>query len=296
MKVPSRKGSDKNNHFRKAFMGENTIYKRRLFKRQALQIYETEDGQRSIVTAVLPQEAEKWKPKKLLAQMKGCLKCCPQTDRILMQPAVEKLLGASDTFLEYRDELTEELLIKFMFDEPKNVVLLPGDMETPGQQLAFFGRLLTPYLPKINHMTVLYSDRAGADVETRRIMEDDAWKTEDTDAELTYQTERILEAVDAFGEELYYEYGLVVRAESVWDYARHRREEDGRVLYLDGAFGGRMPAYSLKKGDLYLDIASSTILQTRIERLNIDIFYLSPRKYLDTIVKSGYDILTNSGR
>ena len=271
------------------------IYKRRRFKRKVLPIYETKSGQRNIVTVVLPQEAEKWKPKKLLAQMKDSLKRCPQTDRILMQPAVEKLLGASDTFLEYRDELTEELLARFMFDEPKNVVLLPGDMDTPGRQLTYFGRLLTPYLPKINHMTVLYADRAGTDIETKKDIEADAWKIEDMDTELTYQTERILEAVDAFGEELYYEYGLVVRAESVWEYAKHRREEDGRVLYLDGAFEGRMPAYSLQKGDLYLDIVSSTILQTRLERLNTDIFYLSPRKYLDTIVKSGYDILVNSG-
>lgn len=259
---------------------KSNIWRKLLPKRQSLPAFEMQDGGRNVIAVVLPEEAEKWKSGKLIARMRDSLKCYPQTDRILMQPAVEKLLGASDTFLECREELTEELLVRFMMEDLGNVVLLLGNVDFPERQLDFFGRLLTPYLPRINRMTVLYADgkEADGDVQT------------DEDTDRTYRTQRILEATEAFGEELYYEYGLVVQAESIWNYAKHRRKEDGRVLYLDGGSEGRMPAYSLKKGDLYLDMVSSTILKTRIERLNIDICYLSPRKYLDTIVKSGYDI------
>lgn len=266
--------------YEKPSVKKNNIWRRIFPKRQSFPAFEMKDGQRNIIAVVLPEEAEKWKPGKLLARMRDSLKCCPQTDRILMQPAVEKLLGASDTFMEFRDELTEELLARFMLEKPGNVVLLLGDVDFPKRQLDFFGRLLTPYLPRINRMTVLYADGKEADSDGQT----------DGDTGRTYQTEHILEATEAFGEELYYEYGLVVQAESIWNYAKRRRKEDGRVLYLDGGSEGRMPAYSLKKGDLYLDMVSSTILKTRIERLNLDIFYLSPRKYLDTIVKSGYDI------
>lgn len=259
---------------------KSNIWRKLLPKRQSLPAFEMQDGGRSVIAVVLPDEAEKWKPERLLARMRESLKCYPQTDRILMQPAVEKLLGASDTFLECREELTEELLVRLMLENPGNIVLLLGDVDFPERQLDFFGRLLTPYLPRINRMTVLYADGKEADGDGQT----------DEDTGRTYQIERILEATEVFGEGLYYEYGLVVQAESIWNYAKRRRKEDGRVLYLDGGSEGRMPAYSLKKGDLYLDMVSSTILGTRIERLNIDICYLSPRKYLDTIVKSGYDI------
>lgn len=266
--------------YEKPSVGKRDIWRKLLSKRQSLPAFEMQDGQRSVIAVVLPEEAEKWKSGKLLARMRDSLKRYPQTDRILMQPAVEKLLGASDTFLGCREELTEELFVRFMLENPGNVVLLLGDVDFPERQLDFFGRLLTPYLPRINRMAVLYADGKEADGDEQT----------DEDTDYTYRTQRILEATEAFGEELYYEYGLVVQAESIWNYAKHRRKEDGRVLYLDGGSEGRMPAYSLKKGDLYLDMVSSTILKTRIERLNIDICYLSPRKYLDTIVKSGYDI------
>lgn len=266
--------------FEKPPVRKSDIWRKLFPKRQSLPAFEMQDGQRSVIAVVLPEEAEKWKPEKLVARMRDSLKCYPQTDRILMQPAVEKLLGAPDTFLECREELTEELLAGLMLERPGNIVILLGDMDFPERQLDFFGRLLTPYLPRINRMTVLYTDgkEADGDVQT------------DEGADRTYQIERILEATEIFGGDLYYEYGLVVQAESIWNYAKRRRKEDGRVLYLDGGSAGRMPAYSLKKGDLYLDMVSSMILGTRIERLNIDICYLSPRKYLDTIVKSSYDI------
>ena len=266
--------------YEKPAVKKSNIWRRLFTKRQSLPAYELKDGKRTIIAVVLPEEAEKWKSGKLIARMRDSLKCYPQTDRILMQPAVEKLLGASDTFMELRDELTEELLAEFMLEKPGNIVLLLGDTDFPERQLDFFGRLLIPYLPRINRMTVLYAGGKEADSDGQT----------DEDISQTYQTQRITEATEAFGEELYYEYGLVVQTESIWNYAKHRRKEDGRVLYLDGGSEGRMPAYSLKKGDLYLDMVSSAILKTRIERLNIDICYLSPRKYLDTIVKSGYDI------
>ena len=265
--------------YEKQSIKKSDIWRKLFPKRQSFPAFEMQDGGRSIIAVVLPEEAEKWKPEKLIARMRDSLKCHPQTDRILMQPAVEKLLGASDTFLECREELTEELLVRFMLENPGNVVLLLGDVDFPERQLDFFGKLLTPYLPRINRMTVLYADGKEADGDAQV-----------DGADRTYQIERILYATEVFGGELYYEYGLVVQAESIWNYAKRRRKEDGRVLYLDGGSEGRMPAYSLKKGDLYLDMVSSTILKTRIERLNIDICYLSPRKYLDTIVKSGYDI------
>ena len=58
---------------------------------------------------------------------------------------------------------------------------------------------------------------------------------------------------------------------------------------LPFGYPGTLPYSALRKGDVYLDIVSDEKKESLFRRKYIEISYLSPRKYLDTMVKSGYD-------
>lgn len=99
--------------------------------------------------------------------------------------------------------------------------------------------------------------------------------------------------IQEYTDELYYEYGLVSQVICGKDASarRHGGPAGGQspVLFLDYGYFGTQPLRMLKEGDIYLDVASSEEKEALFRRKYRGIFYQSPRKYLDTMVKSGYD-------
>ncbi len=119
---------------------------------------------------------------------------------------------------------------------------------------------------------------------------------EDNDAFATIEQARLEEAIQEYTEELYYEYGLVTWVQQYGKaYVKRQNVRIGQnpALFLDYGISAKIPFHAMQSGDLYLDILSSETKEALFRRKYMDISYFSPRKYLDTIVKSGYDRLVN---
>lgn len=111
-------------------------------------------------------------------------------------------------------------------------------------------------------------------------------------AEEEWNASRLREVIQEYTDGLYYEYGLVSRiicgAEAAAGQSG-RPHGQSPSLFLDYGYSGRLPFSMLKHGGIYLDIVSSQEKEALFRRKYRGIFYQSPRKYLDTLVKSGYD-------
>lgn len=106
------------------------------------------------------------------------------------------------------------------------------------------------------------------------------------------ESEHLKEVVQEYTEELYYEYGLVsqvVHSAEAQAGGYGRLCGQSQMLFLDYGYSGQMPYRMLKEGGFYLDVVSSEEKEALFRRKYRGIFYQSPRKYLDTVVKSGYD-------
>lgn len=66
-----------------------------------------------------------------------------------------------------------------------------------------------------------------------------------------------------------------------------------RTLYVDYGYQGKLPYAMMRAGGIYIDLLSLGEKEQRIKKKCSKISYLSPMKYLDTMVKSGYDRLVN---
>lgn len=103
---------------------------------------------------------------------------------------------------------------------------------------------------------------------------------------------RLREVIQEYTDGLYYEYGLVSRIICGTEAAAGQSSRpygQSPSLFLDYGYSGKLPFSMLKHGGIYLDIVSSQEKEALFRRKYRGIFYQSPRKYLDTMVKSGYD-------
>ena len=107
------------------------------------------------------------------------------------------------------------------------------------------------------------------------------------------------ETIDEFQELLYYEYGLVAQTwngDGVKPHPPDIRNGQCPILFLDYGYQGNLPYGMMRSGGIYIDVLSSYEKERRIIKKCSNISYMSPLKYLDTIVKSGYDKLVNQAK
>lgn len=182
------------------------------------------------------------------------------------------------------------------------VTVLLGQPHETAQQLEMTWELLEPYLPRVNRMLLYYEEqetlwdkRDGypADRETQIL------ETAGTDAR-----EELQELLEVY----YYEYGLVPQlvpysrsrtTEGVEEEVEKAAKETGPVglrcgkercggVILDYCEGFRYP--KIAAGEcVYMDIVSDGGKQRLLGRKSPAVAYVSPLKYLDTMVKNSYD-------
>ncbi|MCM1387445.1 MAG: hypothetical protein NC231_08965 [Bacillus sp. (in: Bacteria)] len=237
-----------------------------------------EDGV-TLVIIMIPDLKRGWKKEKLLRLMEETAKEYPayfETAHVLIQPGIRQMYMQADNVLPMPPVffflagkiLEKALLSRFLREYPESVVLLLGNALFVEEQMQKFMDMMMPYFPRMNHLTILYEK------------DDERWE----------------EAVSEYTEEIYYEYGLVaqIRCGSDLPLKRHSvRIGQSTALFLDYGYPDLEPFRALKAGDIYLDVCSSEKKEALFRRKYMEISYLSPRKYLDTMVKSGYDKLVN---
>ena len=208
---------------------------------------------------------------------------------------------------------------------PETVVLLLGDSLFPEEQMHRFDEMIQPYLSYINHLTVLYelNDSSNSNTSNNGNISinsntssnsntsnnsnissnsndsnniNDIYVSDDMYTDYEYDKSRWEEAIADYTEELYYEYGLVAIVQCGREFRLNRSSTmngHNPVLFLDFGYSGNIPLRAIKAGDIYLDVFSSEKKETLFRRKCTEVSYISPRKYLDTVVKSGYDKLVN---
>lgn len=279
-----------------------------------LPYFKVEQDNLTIHTIILPVAGKGEPPKRgIKRQQKKCLRLMKKIPEeiarmeaeglhgvfsereVILQPEVKKVLAChtkrqgTEAETEAAQEIPEIywlLAEKALALEKRKyfdtVVLLLGNDMFPEQQMRHFTEFMQPFFSKINHLTILY----------------------DAEQERTGRNEVLTE----YTEEFYYEYGLMtqimqpmqIKADKVNQREKGRRagtrEKGGwqsERIFLDYGYGGELPFWMLQPGDIYLDVAASGEKEKRLKRKCGEVSYLSPLKYLDTVVKSGYDKLVN---
>ena len=144
------------------------------------------------------------------------------------------------------------------------VNVLLGRSEDTDWQMEMTRRLLAPYLPRINSLIFHYEEVEGTDI----------W-------------EEAADELEAYG----YEYGLVPCMKPYLtseEALRCDRERCGGLI-LDYAEKPRYPRVEREGQTVYADLTSNREKELRYAGKNGRILYISPLKYLDTIVKNSYD-------
>ena len=235
-----------------------------------------EEDDVSIITIMIPTLEKGWKRDKLLGVMQEGIEACREyqgyigNDRTVINSELQQILSYEDNFSPVYRELTDKLFTeKFITQKrmPEAVVLLLGNAIFPEEQLERFTELMQPCFPYVNQFTIVYETK-----------------------------DRIETAIDDLLEMLYYEYGLVGRiwkADGFKPQLPEIRTGQCPILFLDYGYDGKLPYSIMRNGGTYIDVLSSGEKERRINKKCSKISYMSPLKYLDTMVKSGYDKLVN---
>ncbi|MBD5521282.1 MAG: hypothetical protein HDR03_08700 [Lachnospiraceae bacterium] len=260
--------------FEETITGCKSSVKKHFWQKIKPRSFVMEDEDISVVIVMIPTNDKGWSRKKLLDIMNvGIAEYVDnlRTAKVVMHPGIQEILGqqeiASTVFWALADKL---FMDKFSYPSgnkcqvPESVVLLMGNSFFPEEQIERFTDMIQPYFPRINHLTIMHE------------MDDDA----------EISVERWQEAIDDFAETLYYEYGLVVDVNRSGGYAK-------QGIYIDYGYQGSLPYAMMRAGGVYIDVLSFGEKEQRIKKKCSKISYLSPMKYLDTMVKSGYDKLVN---
>ena len=215
----------------------------------------------------------------------------PQILAEAMESVVRRADGLVDTFLhpqitamlaeEYgekwipRKNTVQMLVVSLMEQHAPRViercgeaVILLGEAADTDWQMEMAGELLQPYLSKINRLLIFYEEIAETDIwmELGRHLDD-----------------------------YYYEYGLVPQAEPYMESADGLRCAKHRVsgIILDYCNRFRYPKIMPDSYAVYVDTVSGGEKERLLGRKTPQTPYVSPLKYLDTMVKNSYDVLVN---
>ena len=284
--------------FEETITGCKNSIKRHFWQKIKPRSFVMEDEDISVVIVMIPTNDKGWSRKKLLNIMNtGIAEYADhlRTAKVVMHSEIQELLGQQENFQSVFWTLTDRLFVdNFSYPPgnkcqvPESVVLMMGNSFFPEEQIERFTDMMQPYFPRINHFTIMHE------------MDDDA----------EISVERWKKAIDDCAEMLYYEYGLVVDVYQREGDAKQRLEEENsqgqinskrmrymhrqlKTLYVDYGYQGSLPYAMMRAGGTYIDVLSSGEKEQRIKKKCSNISYLSPMKYLDTMVKSGYDRLVN---
>ncbi|MDE6750682.1 MAG: hypothetical protein K2K21_16715 [Lachnospiraceae bacterium] len=288
--------------------GSSRCIKPHFWQKVRLSSFDVDEEELYISTVMIPALQKGWKKEKLLRLMRASIAektmQSGNTD-VVMQPEVQTMSGQEDTFLSISWSLAGKLLDKSQLLKkttakrrkpyPETVVLLLGDSLFPEEQMQKFDEMIQPYLPRINHLTILYELNGNSNSNDSNII-NDIYVSDDTYTDYEYDKNRWEEAIADYTEELYYEYGLVATVQCGREFSLSRNGRisgQNTVIFLDFGYSGNIPLRVIKAGDIYLDVFSSEKKEAFFRRKCIEVSYISPRKYLDTVVKSGYDKLVN---
>ena len=215
----------------------------------------------------------------------------PQILSALMEDALCHAEGLADTFLhpqiaamltdEYNKRWiprrsTVQMIVKNLMEQHASrvvarngeaVVLLGGVADT-GWQMETTRELLLPYLPRINRLLIFYEEITGTDI----------WM------ELGNHLD-----------DYYYEYGLVPQLEPYTEAADGLRCGKPKCsgIILDYCEKFRYPKIMPDSAAVYIDMVSEEDKERLLARKSLRTTYVSPLKYLDTMVKNSYDGLVN---
>lgn len=242
-----------------------------------------------------------WKPQMLSEAMENALRCVEGMTDTWLHPQVAALLtegyeGRFETRRETVQMVVGQLVRQYAGDvigACGEVVVLLGTPADTDWQMKMTRELLLPYLPKINKLLIFYEE----------IAETDIWME-----------------LGSHLDEYYYEYGLVPQLEpyitprgtGMTDTVEELRQKYGEQnetggqpqekhnvlkcgkprcsgMVLDYSAQFRYPKIMPESRAVYIDIVSGAEKEHLLGRKNPWIPYTSPLKYLDTIVKSGYD-------
>ena len=179
----------------------------------------------------------------------------------------EKYAGRWEMCRETMERLAACLLAAYAagcLHQKGSVTVLLGSPDDTDWQMQMTAGLLSPYLPRINSLLFYYEEVEGTDI----------W-----------------EETAVYLEEYGYEYGLVpvmqpYLAEAVG--LRCGKDRCSGVI-LDFADTARYPRTEREEQVIHVDLNSDREKEKSYVRKNGRILYVSPLKYLDTIVKSSYD-------
>ena len=256
-------------------------------KKTKLQAFTVEEDGLTLVVTAIPCRKTEWKKEILFRQIRKALENYSETvegAELIIQPRLSRALLEqsrhpfqiqSNAYPEIFWDLSGKLLEK-RFEtgtrSPESVFLLLGDAFFPEEQMRRLCEMIQPFLRFVNRLTILYEQ----DAETE---DGGGW-------------ERLEEAIQDYTDTFYFEYGLVSQIWRGREYPVKAFQSGGlkgTTLCLDCGYQGKIPLRALREGDSYFDIFSSEIKETLFRRKARGICYLSPLKYLDTMVKSGYD-------
>lgn len=217
-----------------------------------------------------------WKPARLQRVMEETLRrygdgadvwLHPQIVRMLPEDAAARFRPRPETVRTLIGHLVNRYAPAAIGQCKEAAVLLGGPGEA-GEQMRLTDSLLKPYMEKINRLTVFYQEE-----------EENACR------------EIIEEELDGY----YYEYGLVAQVQAYTEAAdgfRCGRNPCGGLI-LDYCAQYRYPKLTHSTGLVYVDTVSAADKQMRLTRTALAKQYVSPSKYLDTMVKNSYDRLVN---
>lgn len=219
-----------------------------------------------------------WHPEELSESMEIVLHRTPGMVDVYLHPQVltwvsEKYADRWETCSKTKETLLASLLSVYgasCLRQQGQVTVLLGAPEDTRWQMKMTWRLLTPYLERINSLMFYY----------RQVGEADIW-----------------EELSTYLETYYYEYGLVAQLVpyQIKDGGTCQGPRKCRGVILD--YGSRAAVLKTEPGreSICVDMVSGGEKEQIYARKGGQILYVSPLKYLDTMVKNSYDRLVRRG-
>lgn len=243
-----------------------------------------------------------WKAQRLSAVMETALHDTAGMADTCVHPVIRAMLTDEYCPKWTPRESTVWMLVRHLLGEHAEktvercgtVTVLLGSPTEADRQMEVTWELLQPFLPRVNRMLIYYEEKEQEDyVEIPGLEEENGLKR--------------------YLEDYYYEYGLVPQ---LAPYVKSREAGEGAALAQQSGMPGtsrlrcgkekcagvildhcgqfRYPKI-LPESGVYIDTVSVPEKERLLKRKGLPIPYLSPLKYLDTMVKNSYDRLVKKG-